>query len=226
MNERRLIAQYGFLLTGPLATAWDIPDKIPVPGKPDQCGVRKGAKWTVGDSAEEQKMIRDLGRKLLGDGNDPEVVERIEGELAAEATQAEFIREMDADRHRVYKLAQKAATKLQTMAGDYAKAQEAAGRSLEEAAEYFMRLDLPKVTTRTRARIKEAVMMYTTDKEASLRTVAEKFKVSRQRVSQWFWTFTSATGIPVVRHRRHESVRTRTERDYREQLPAKKTSPR
>jgi hypothetical protein len=243
MNERRLIALRGFLLVGPLTAAWNIPGKIPapLPGRPDRCGVPKGAIWPVDNSADEQNMIRELVRcKSIGDGNDPELVDRIQGELAAEATQAKFIKEMDADRHRVYKLAQETKSSLQSTKAeldqktaalartnaDLEKAQQTAALTLEEAVEKFLRLDLPGVRATTRARIREAVIMYCSHDEPSLRTIARHLHVSHQRVNQWIKIFEKATGHRLIRSGRRESIRTRLEREHGERLPAKATPKR
>ena len=210
MNERKLIAQYGFLLTGPLATAWNIPGKIPapMPGRPERCGVPKGAIWTVGDSAEEQKMIRDLGRKLLGDGNDPEVVERIEGELAAEETVRQGFKVVEDALRRTSKMEQMATSALQKTTADFEEARVVAELTLKETLQKWMRFDPPNMRTETKAKVEKAVKMYMTEpKKHSEAAIAQEFSVNRKTVSIWFKMFFKETGFRVVTHRRHESVR-------------------
>jgi hypothetical protein len=228
MNFRRLIARAPFQLMDPLPPTWNIPGIVKHPGADKMLAryvVPQGAIWEVGNTAEERQLIAQI-RGVVADGDDPDIVSLIQGFSQAEETIEKAFRESEDVNHRLYEIQKETDANLQKTTADLEKAQEVASLSLEEVAQNFMRLDLPKVSPKTRAQIKEAVMMYTTDTGASLRSVAAKFKVSHQRVSQWFQTFTSATGIAVIRHRRHESVRTRTERDQREQLPAKKTPPR
>lgn len=87
------------------------------------------------------------------------------------------------------------------------KAQETASLTLEEALSQWMRLSVPGMKAETVAKIKEALARYVTDPDSrSLAKIATQFNVSRKTVSTWFATFTKATGFPVVRHKRHESV--------------------
>jgi hypothetical protein len=96
------------------------------------------------------------------------------------------------------------------------KAEQAASLTLNEAVELFMRLDLPGINVRTRARIKEAVFIYNTDPEKhSLTKIAKEFRVSKQCVSKWFKQFKSATGVPVITHQKNESVRSHFEGEHR-----------
>jgi transposase len=169
-------------------------------------------------------MIQDLGRKLVGDGNDPEVVERIEAELAAEATQAAFIKEMDADRHRVYKLAQETKSSLQTATAELAKAQTAASAKLEEALAAWYRFEPSGMRRETQAIIEKAVRLYLTNPDKhSFAKIAADFNVTPKTVSVWFKKFEKETGYRVVTHRRHESVRDRLKREQSRTLPPKGT---
>lgn len=86
-----------------------------------------------------------------------------------------------------------------------------AGLTLKEALAEFMKFDLPGVSTGTRARIKEAVMLYSRPEFHSLSKVAREFKVTPKTVSTWLKTFTDQTGFPVVQFEKHQSVRAQAE---------------
>jgi len=88
------------------------------------------------------------------------------------------------------------------------KAEVAAHDTWKEATAKWMRFDLPGMSADTQARISKAVQMYSTDPELqSFRKIAKEFKVTPKTVSVWFETFRKETGIPVVRRRRHISVK-------------------
>jgi len=88
------------------------------------------------------------------------------------------------------------------------RARDAAGLTLKQALEDWMRLDVPGKSAATQAKIKQAVSLYLTNPDLrSLAKIAEQFRVSRTTVSKWFKRFSATTGLPVVRHARHESAR-------------------
>ena len=211
MNEGKLIALRGFLLAGPVNNSWNIPGKLKAdwPGKWERYGVPKGAIWSVGDSAEEQKVIRELVRcKSVGDANDPELVERIQGELAADATVRRGFKVLEDALRRTSKMEQEATSSLQKTTAEMEKAREVATLTLEEALRKWMRFDPPKMRIETKAKIEKAVKMYMTDpKKHSLAAIAQEFSVSRKTVSIWFKAFKQETGFKVVTYRRHESVK-------------------
>ena len=107
------------------------------------------------------------------------------------------------------------------------KAQIAAALTLIEAIENWNRLELPEIAPRTRAMIMDAVRIYTTKAEMrSIRKIAGEYKVTPQRVSQWFKTFTKATGFPVIIHKRHQKItdHVRTDRKGRKDEESERNS--
>lgn len=91
------------------------------------------------------------------------------------------------------------------------KLQAKAGLTLKEALAEFMKFDLPGVSTDTRARIKEAVMLYSQPEFHSLSKVANEFNVTPKTVSTWLKTFTDKTGFQVVQFQKHQSIRAQAE---------------
>lgn len=87
------------------------------------------------------------------------------------------------------------------------KLQAKAGLTLKEALLEFMKFDLNGMSTDRRARIKEAVMLYSRPEFNSLSKVAKEFKVTSKTVSTWLKTFADKTGFQVVQFERHQSVR-------------------
>ena len=118
---------------------------------------------------------------------------------------------------------------LQRITAERDAAERAAGLKLKEAAREFMRMQIPGITPDRRARVKEAVYMYTTDPEKrSISKIAAEFKVSKQCVSKWFNEFKSATGFTVIIYRRHESVRSHLQAENRDttgNLAKKRSTP-
>jgi len=86
-----------------------------------------------------------------------------------------------------------------------------AGLTLKEALAEWGKFNLPGVSTKTRARIKEAVMMYSRPEYHSLSKVAKEFNVTPKTVSTWLNTFTYKTGFQVITFRQHQSVRSQAE---------------
>jgi hypothetical protein len=211
---KKLIALTNFGLGIADRHKWAIPNQ----DKRYPRNVAKGTIFEVGNSPEEQYDANYLVYcKAAGDASDAATVQRVEEEIKAEANPAvvkerEILYEMMAEHEQEARRARgelkKTAGKLRTTEDDLGKAQEAAGRTLREALEMWNRLDLPEVEPATRAMIMDAVRMYMSKPEKrSLSKVAAEFRVTKQRVSQWFQMFTKATGVKVVTHQRHESVR-------------------
>jgi len=82
-----------------------------------------------------------------------------------------------------------------------------ASLTLEEALAKWPKIDIPGQSTKTRAKIKEAVCMYLQPEFRSLRKVAKEFNVSAKTVSTWLNTFTRETGHPVILHEKNQSVK-------------------
>jgi AraC-like DNA-binding protein len=127
-----------------------------------------------------------------------------------EKGQADINAKLDALKDTVEKIAGNE-TELRQTKQELGKAQEAASMTLKKAVSMWMRFNPPKMSAKTKALIEKAVKMYMNDPDMhSLAKIARVFNVSRQRVSQWFKSFTEHTGLKVVSDSRAAPTRLRT----------------
>ena len=88
------------------------------------------------------------------------------------------------------------------------QAEAAAAATIKDALKTWYDFNPSKMRLSTKANITYAVLLYTTRQDMrSESNIAKAFGVSRKQVSQWFTTFTEATGFKVVTHKNNESVR-------------------